>query len=879
MAVQWIGPYRVVDKIGAGANGDVYLADDPRLRRRVALKRLSDPELTSPEARRLLMREARTAARLNHPNVASVYDVVESDHGVHIVMEYVPGVSLASRVLSGPLPPPTVVAIGIQLADALAEAHAMGVIHRDVKPGNVRVTGEDRVKILDFGLAQTHVVPGRDVASASGSSEDSSTTHGSGDATGVHRIMGTPPYMPPESFLGHPPDERGDIYSLGVTLFEMLTGQRPFKGNDMRSAGLAVVSAPTPHARVLNPDVPASLDAIVARAMARSSSERHGSAAELAADLRRELIEAGTISRGIATLGGRRWPWHRRPALLAAGGLALIALTWTLVPRPNLAMGTPGAAVVAVLPLANATGNAANDYLGAGIADVLISSLARVPGVTMISRSATVAYRQPDRDVGAIARELGADLVVDGVVQAQPSRDTVRVTLSLLRAKSKVVAWSRAYDGAFSEMFALQTEAAAALSQALQVTLTPEDKRRLQSPPTTNVEALAEYAQARDFLERPDVAGSLEHSIALFQSAITRDPRFAAAHAGLGQAYWLQFQRTREGALSERAILETTESLRLDPEESAVHQALGMIYHGRGATQQALEELRRAIFLRPGNDEAHEYLGRVLMELGRRHEALTSLKTAVGLRPNFWKNHYSLGVAYYDAGRFGEAAQSFRRVIELQPDSHFGHYMLGTVRLAQGDSDGAIANLRKAISIAPAHGTYTNLGEALFRKKRYAEAAEAFEEAARRAPKSAFKFRNLGDAYARLGEKAKAREAYARGAAMCREHLKSNPNDARVLGILAVYEAKLGRRADAVEHSRAAVDIGGEMADVLYRRAVVLALVGHLDESAEALRRAVAAGSSRAQAASDEDLARVLARPEFQQMAGDATLVPKGGMK
>jgi len=868
MAVQWVGPYRVVEALGKGAMGEVYLADDPRLRRRVALKRLSDPDLRSPDSRRRLLREARAAARLNHPNVASVYDIVESDDGVHIVMEYVAGESLAARLRTGRLPPPTVASIGIQLAEALAEAHAMGVIHRDLKPGNVMVTTDGRVKILDFGLARTRGIAGRDPAW--------SGSHSSDAGDDADRVAGTPPYMAPETFLGRAPDARADIYSLGVTLFEMLTGRRPYQGDDMVAVRTAVLSNPTPHIRDLDAALPAGLDAVVARTMARVADDRYGSAAELAEALRGEFMDAPTMS-------GRRWtalvtgPRAQRRGVIGLAAVALVAAVMPWIRRPPPTSASPGSAVVAVLPLMNTTGDPANDRLGIGIADVLTSTLARVPGVTMISRNATLAYQQPDRDVPSIARELGADLIVDGAVQA--SQNTVRVTLNLLRPRTNVVAWSRAYDGAFSEIFALQTEAAAALSQALQITLTPEDKRRLQSPPTTNVEALADDAQARSFLERPDVPENLERSITLFESAIRRDPRFARAHAGLSQAYWLRFQRTRDGAWADKALVEVTESLRLDPNDSATHQALAVAYAGKGRTEEALEELHRAIAIQPANDEAHHLLGKTLFDNGRRDEGIAELKQAISLRPNYWGHHYTLGVVYFDAGRFGDAASAFRRVLDLQPDSSRGLYMLGTVQLVSGDTGQAIETLRRAIAAGAGHGAYTNLGQALYLERRYADAAGAFEKAAQLAPKSPIKHRNLGDAYERLGQVEKAKEAYRRGVELCNEELKTNPHDGRMLSMLAVYEAKLGDHSAASRHASAAIAVSPRMADVLYRRAVVLALAGRVDESMAALEQALTSGYSAKLARADDDLARLRPRPEFQRLTGDRALAANGETK
>src|SRR5688572_395486 len=269
MALSSVGPYRILERLGAGANGEVWLAEDTRLHRRVALKTLSGTAGSdASELRRRLLREARAAARLNHPRIAAVYDVLESDEGVHIVMEYVRGVTLATRIRQGPPTPMQAVDIALQLSGALAHAHSFGVIHRDLKPANVIVSPEGGAKILDFGLARLHEVDAGSVPlSASELSVD------------VRHTVGTPPYIPPEHLHGAPVDARGDIYSLGVTLFELLTGRRPFEAGNGMGLTEAILSAPTPRPRTLCSEVPAGLDAIVYRAMSRNPADRYPSAA------------------------------------------------------------------------------------------------------------------------------------------------------------------------------------------------------------------------------------------------------------------------------------------------------------------------------------------------------------------------------------------------------------------------------------------------------------------------------------------------------------------------------------------------------------------------------------------------------------------------
>ena len=494
----------------------------------------------------------------------------------------------------------------------------------------------------------------------------------------------------------------------------------------------------------------------------------------------------------------------------------------------------------------------------------------------MVSREATLAHGSRQQPIESVARALGADLVVDGVVRK--SGDTARVTLSLLRPGSKLIAWTHTYEAAFGDMFTLQNEAAIALSEALRVTLTPEQRRRIERTPTTNAEALADYAQGRTFLDRRDLPGNIEHSVSLLQSATRKDPRFARAHAALGQAYWARFRESHDEKWADKAQLETTESLRLDPEDAGARHALAVVLDGRGRKAEAIEELKKAISLQADNDEAHGLLGRILCDEGRRDEGVAELRWAVTLRPNYWAHHYALGVAQFEGGRYPEAAAAFRRVTELQPDSARGLLMLGTTQHAGGDSAAAIETYRRALAVAPDPSIHTNMGVALTAMGRLAEAAHAFEEAARLAPRSPIKQRNLGDIYQRLGNAARARKAYERAAALCLDELRTNPSDARVLSYLAVYEAKVGRHQSAARHAGEALTLGGQIADVVYQAAVVHSLAGHFDDSLAALRQALALGYSRQLASEDEDLSGLRGRTDFQALIAESSKTPvKGG--
>ena len=866
MPVVSVGPYRVLEHLGAGANGAVFLAEDTRLHRRVALKTLvaaPGGDIASKRAR--LLREARAAARLNHPRIAAVYDVIEGDDEVHIVMEHVQGTTLSARLRSGPLPPMQVLDLGAQLARALAHAHGMGVIHRDLKPANIMITPQGEAKILDFGLARLNEVDAGSVPlSASGS-------------TGVDgRVAGTPPYIPPEVLRGEPADARGDIYSLGVTLFELLTGRRPFEAGNGMALTAAILTTPTPRSRSIGADIPPGLDAIVYRAMSRDPSSRHASAADLASDLERATAaitdpstrsaEGGLVTRA---LGAPR----RAMGMAVLSALAIAAALFAIRrPNPPATSVVPGQEVIAVLPLHAAADDPAEQSVAAGLADSLTIALARVPGVTVASRDATSGQAGEHESTDVIARRLGATRLVDGTVQR--SGQKLRVNLTVSRVGSNAVAWAGGFDGSLDDVFVLQNRAAAGLLEGLGATV-PEGFVTQLAPPTRDTDAFADYMQARAFLERADVKGNLDRSIALFESAVHRDPNFARAHAGLGEAAWRKYAETDDRAWSIRARESTLEAMRRDPKDAGVRYALAVIYQATGRVPEAMEEARTAISLQPTNDEAHNLLGQLLAGAGQLDAGLVEIRAAIELRRQYWRHHLALGNVLYDAGRYAEAVNAFRRVTELQPDSAWGYQMLGTSYHALGDRPRAVENYQRAIALGDARA-YSNLGTLLYEDHRFPEAARAYEEALRREPGSPSKHRNLGDVYARMGDRERARGCYRRAAELTREQLLVNPRDFLNVARLAVYEAKLGHHDEAARLASRAVAGSPGNPEITYRQAVVHTLAGRLDEALRALGAAIGQGYSVSFIAGDDDFATLRKRAEFARLINKAGL-PAGG--
>jgi tetratricopeptide (TPR) repeat protein/tRNA A-37 threonylcarbamoyl transferase component Bud32 len=834
--------------------GEVYLAEDTRLKRNVALKRLTDPTIGSPEARQRLLREARAVAQMTHPNIAAVYDVTDAGGEPHIVMEFVEGTTLQTRLQKGRLSFEEVLPILGQLASALTEAHGRGVVHLDLKPANLSITASGTLKVLDFGIASIR-------ASSIAAATDQTTTAES--TWDKHNALGTPAYMAPEQLLREPVDHRADIYSVGVILFQLLAGRLPFQGEDFLGLSLQVVSQPPPRLRDFAPDVPAAVEAIVARALAKDPADRYQSIEDLRVDLQAVAESGGDSNNGRRSRG--RWTGAWRGMLAAAALLALVFAGRALVgfmaapgPRPS-----GGHAVVAVLPFSNISGDPAKTHLGVGFAEALSTDLSRVQALTVISRSGSAEVQDRAPDLGKLARSLGATYLVDGAVQQ--SGDLLRVTVKLVKPDSSV-AWGEVFEGTASELFQIQNTVVQQVMSALEVT----DRSGVDTSRRTitrNPEAFAEYSRGRALLDRVDVAGNVAAATEAFTRAIEKDRDFALAHAGLGDAYWAQYQETKDNRWTEPALRSITEALRIDPGQPEVRISLALVYHGTGRSEDAIQELRRALALAPNNDYAHRLLGTVLRDTGASAEALAEFEKAIELRPGYWRNHNLLAGFYYRTGKLEEALEAYRKVTELQPDNARGFLNLGTVYHTMGDTQKALENYKTSIRISPIAEAYSNIGNIEYDEGRYAEAATSFQQAIALSPLNPLLHGNLGDVHARVGRRQAARQAYERAVTLSRQALEVNPRDAETLMKLALYEAKLGRRT-AVGHAEEAVRRNPDDVEVLYTQAAVHALLDDQAAAIDALRKAIARGYRRELVAKDEDFAKLRNNVAFRQLVG-----------
>jgi serine/threonine protein kinase/tetratricopeptide (TPR) repeat protein len=838
-----VGPYQVVRQIGSGGMGVVWLAEDSRLNRKVALKTVRTADANTIEGRQRLMREARAAAALNHPHIAAVHDVLDVDGRVVVVFEYVEGETLSTRLHRGPLEVGETIEIACQLADALRAAHGQGVIHRDLKPSNVVLGPEMGAKVLDFGIAR--MVP----AGAEMSASVPGTVGGG--------LVGTPGYAAPEQYLSRNVDGRADLYALGVMIFEMLSGRRPFPSSDAVALATSVLRDEAPKLSSAGLRVPPALDKLVARLLEREPARRPQSGDEVLVELGplRDL-ESSPLGRRTFRLR-RRIPFSTKIASIAV--LVVAVGIGALLQRGGQRLG-PETPVVAVLPLTNTSGDASNDYLGAGLAESLITSLASVPKVTVLSRSAVEESRQQNPDRAGFVRSLDASYIVTGSVQNVADR--LRVTLNLERPDASV-AWGETVEGRTGELFEMQTRLATALANAI-ADQTPSGRRAAPAAPITGSEsAQIAYWKGRAHLDRKDLTGSVQAALTEFERALAADPKFATAHAGLAEAQWSTYVQTNDKAWAQKAAASTRRAIELEPDRPSVRYIAALTMYRVGQFAEAAQEVQRALALQPTYEDAIRLHAMILTRQGKVDEALTEFRRVMALRPNAVTIHADMGVALFQASRFQEALDALDRAIALSPGSSINLTRAGAAAQQLGETQRALDYYERANAIQPRAETFSNIGTIHYGLGDFEKAAAAYEGSLLIRPLSAVTNRNLGDAYRHLGRAADARRAYRKAVQQAEVEVSVRASDARAIARLAVYRAKAGDDEAAMRSLKRALALAPNDEQVQQRAGVIHALARRTGPALDAIEKAIANGFARRLIAEEEDFTVLRPLPRF----------------
>ena len=622
MMGQSLSHYRIIEKIGAGGMGVVYRARDERLERDVALKVLPAGILSDAAARARFRREALALSSLSHPHIGVVHDFDTQDGTDFLVMEYVSGQTLGARIRSGPIPESEVVAVGIQIAEALEEAHERGIIHRDLKPDNVILTPKGWVKVLDFGLAKLLAPVGATAQTVSLSSADIGG--------------GTLPYMAPEQLLGQPADARADLFALGAVLYEMATGRRPFVETLATALVNEILSrAPAPP-RTIRPELSAGLERIILTCLEKDRTRRFQSAQELL----RELRGGGAADASARVASAKVAPGAPRERRIES---------------------------LAVLPLENLSGDADQEYFADGMTEELIASLAQISALRVISRTSVMRYKGARKPLSEIARELNVEAVVEGSVRRAGGR--VRITAQLLDAAEDRHLWAKSYERDLRDVLALQGEVAQAIAREIRVKLAPAEHARLIGARSVNPEAYEASLKARYHMNRRTEEG-LKSGIEYFQEAIRLDPADPLAYVGLADSYNLlgYYSLLPPSEAFPRAKAAATKALAVAPDLAEAQTSLAYVSLYYDWDWVAAETgFRRAIELNPAYSTAHLWYANVHAVFGRTEECLAEWMRASELDPVSLIAMTAPGWARYYAGQFAEAVEGFREPLEIDP--------------------------------------------------------------------------------------------------------------------------------------------------------------------------------------------------------------------
>jgi len=722
-----ISHYKILSKLGEGGMGVVYKAEDAKLKRIVALKFLSAIALGGEEKGRFL-REAQAAAALNHPNICTIYAIDEVDGQMFIAMEFIEGQSLREKIEAGPMKIEEAIKFAMQIADGLQAAHEKGITHRDIKSANIMITEKNQVKIMDFGLAKL--------------------ARGGTMLTKEGMTLGTAAYMSPEQARGEVVDHRTDIWSLGVVLYEMISGRLPFRGEYESAMMYSILNEEPEPLTALRTGVPMELERIVNKALAKKADTRYQHIDEMYVDLKNLLktLESVATKRGqIITAKPLR---SRRVLYGSIAGLVVLALVllYFFLPRKSEDLNRKS---VAVLPFTNMNKDEENEYFSDGITEDIITQLSKIGGLRVISRTSSMRYKNTNKGLREISEELSVATILEGSIRRSGNR--VRIVSQLIDARTDEHLWAESYDRDLQDIFAVQSEVAQHIARSLQAKLLPSEKKLLAKKPTDNLEAYQLYLQGRFHWNRRTLV-DLQKAITFFEQAIRLDSTYALGYASLSQTYIVIGSNSLAlpNSVYPKAERYCRKALTLDSELAEAYTALGAIQHEyRWDFAGAEESYKTAIRLNPNDGTTHQWLSELYLRTRRYNLAEEEIRIARSLDPYSLIMKHVHGQIYLAQKRYDETIALLKQVLSENPDLLSPRNYLIYAYMAKKNHTEALAAASKHQSpwerISAQAGIYAALGERAKAKALLTELHELAQTQPVTPTRFAFIYGELGD--------------------------------------------------------------------------------------------------------------------------------------